>query len=581
MLTKRVEDQINADCEAWNLENVVSEVAKSYIRQIESDQDFQTTPWKLISAGCILVASGQSDFPRSLGEISEASGIPRAELARQYTSLAKALPMVQTVEDPSMEEEMTFSYLSELGRFFGDTAPITISFTFQNLVQAFSIFTCGRLGTFELSVASFGYMFFSATAAMVALGGSTAVDTLCAQAFTSRHTAGKKDYLGIVMQRGLLFLTVFFFALMAPIWWNSGRIFRQLGQEADFADTTEVFLKYMLPAGFAQVIAEVFKKFLQVQNHRTAVGWCIGIAAVIGVVANHVLVLKTPLGINGAPLAHAVYQGSTIVAMAVFVSSNKSAKAYWGGFSRRAFEDFGTFVFLAITGMLTVATEFWCFESIALMAATLDSASVGAQSIIMTSDLVFATIPLGLSVSSSHRIGKSLGAGDGRFARFQARMPYLVALIVGLFECVILLSIRNVYGYIFTRDVDVVEITAKVLFILAVFQCLDISNSGAAGILRGVAKTHLAGACNVFGYYCFGLPLAWYFCFRLELGLFGLWSGLVCGAAALLLLQTGLILAIDWEKEADAVVAKAAERAAGERAPLLEDADQALLTSRL
>jgi MATE family multidrug resistance protein len=207
------------------------------------------------------------------------------------------------------------------------------------------------------------------------------------------------------------------------------------------------------------------------------------------------------------------------------------------------------------------------------MAATLDPASIGAQSIIMTSDLIFATVPLSLGVSSSHRIGKSLGAGQGALARFQTRIPYLLALIVGSVECVILLSARNVYGRLFTEDADVVQMTAKVLPLLAIFQCLDISNGGAAGILRGAGKTHLSGGSNIVGYYGVGLILASALCFKVHLGLFGLWAGLITGSGALLLMQSGWVFSIKWDALTERVLADAEERAKkglDETTPLLQ-----------
>lgn len=208
------------------------------------------------------------------------------------------------------------------------------------------------------------------------------------------------------------------------------------------------------------------------------------------------------------------------------------------------------------------------------MAATLDRSSIGAQSIIMTSDLLFATVPLSLGISTSHRIGRSLGTGAGGRARFQTRIPYLLGLCVGSVECVVLLSARHVYGYIFTPDRDVVRITAQVLPILALFQVMDISNSGAAGVLRGVGKTHLAAGSNIMGYYGIGLPLAYMFCFRVKLGLFGLWTGLVTGMGTLLIIQTLFVLKINWTRETDRVLAAAEERAnkgASETTPLLRD----------
>lgn len=258
------------------------------------------------------------------------------------------------------------TYRSELWHFFIDTVPITLSFAFQNVMQAVSIFICGRLGTFELSVASFGYMFFSSTALMTAIGGSTAIDTMCSQAFGSAADAAgdARTYLGTVLQRGLIFLSVFFLAVIMPIWWHSGSLFHLLGQKEDFSAATQDFLKALIPAGILQVVAECLKKFLQVQNHRAAVGWCIGVAACIGTVMNYVLVLRTDLGVTGAAVAHAIYHFTTIATMVMYSSWSVSAREYWGGFTWKAFHDPWPFIVLALSGLLTVATEFWWYVSL-------------------------------------------------------------------------------------------------------------------------------------------------------------------------------------------------------------------------
>ena len=358
-------DKIEADCKAWGIQSA-TEGAKHLFKESQDTEAFEGESQDVLRIGCILSAARTRQLGVSIDEISRLSRTPREQIERVCDVIDKQYDLHQQPREGEVVEEDTsqlFSddrhYFTELGYFFRDTAPITLSFAFQNVIQAWSILICGRLGTFELSVASFGYMFFSATASMIAIGGSTALDTLCSQAFASSQTAEKRSYLGVVLQRALLFLTIFYFAIIAPIWWNSGPLFRFLGQDPEFADSTENFLKHLLPAGILNVVAECLKKQLQIQNYRITVGWCIGFAAVFGAIANYVLILRTPLGVNGAALAHAIYHGLTVIGMAGFMLSNKTARSYWGGFSRKAFSDLGSFVFLALTGVLTVATEFW------------------------------------------------------------------------------------------------------------------------------------------------------------------------------------------------------------------------------
>jgi MATE family multidrug resistance protein len=171
----------------------------------------------------------------------------------------------------------------------------------------------------------------------------------------------------------------------------------------------------------------------------------------------------------------------------------------------------------------------------------------------MASDLILTTVSLGLGVASSHRIGKYLGAGNGRYARLACLSPYLFSFLVGLLEFGVLFLSSNVYGNLFTTDTQVVEMTARILPLMAGFQVLDLANGGAGGILRGAGKNHLSGASNFLAYYGVGLTTAWVFCFKKGWGLIGLWAGIILGSACLLVLQTIFVSLVQWEYESEKI----------------------------
>lgn len=174
-----------------------------------------------------------------------------------------------------------------------------------------------------------------------------------------------------------------------------------------------------------------------------------------------------------------------------------------------------------------------------------------AMQILMTSDTLFTTVALGLGVATSIQVGKKIGEGDPSGARFTARAPYIIAAMVGSVECVALYLSRHVYGYIFSDSRAVVAVTAHIIPLMAIFQFSDIANGGTVGILRGVGKNHLAGLCNMFGFYGVGLPMAWFLCFQRGLGVYGLWLGIICGSALLFLLQSSFVVFMNWQKEVD------------------------------
>nr|KAK5446044.1 ethionine resistance protein [Exophiala xenobiotica] len=444
--------------------------------------------------------------------------------------------------------DVNFSIWRDLAGLTRQTIPICLSFALQNAVQAISAVTAGRLGSFELEVTSFGFMFFSCTGTMVAIGGATALDTLCAQAFASHKVTGNGIVLGLLLQQCLLVLLGIFSFLIAPIWVFSDRIFVSLGQQQDFAIATGRFMLFMLPSGMLQVVAECLKKYLQVQGESSIVGSLTAATSAVAVVLNFVLVRWTRLRLWGVPCAFCIYQLLTVVALLCVIAYKPATRGTWHRPTVGALKGLSRLLWYAVTGILTIATEWWSFEILAMMAARLDSSSIGAQSILMSSDLLFTTVSLGVSVATSHRVGGLLGAGKGHEARKAIATPYLLSFIIGAIEFLGIMLVRDHYGRIFTSDPAVIRKTAQVLPLMAGFQVLDLSNGGAGGILRGAGKNHLSGACNFVAYYGVGLTSAWFLCFRKEYGVFGLWAGIITGSGALLVLQSCCIASIRWRQ---------------------------------
>ena len=73
--------------------------------------------------------------------------------------------------------------------------PVILAYALQNSLQTISVLIVGRSSPEALSVAAFCYMFAMATAWLIRMGGTTAIDTLASASFT-----GSKDKhdLGII-----------------------------------------------------------------------------------------------------------------------------------------------------------------------------------------------------------------------------------------------------------------------------------------------------------------------------------------------------------------------------------------------
>lgn len=97
---------------------------------------------------------------------------------------------------------------------------------------------------------------------MVALGGSTALDTLGSQAFTG----GKRSTdLSVHFLRSIVVLWASFIP-MAILWINAEPILLGLGQDPFIARGTQSFLRLMILGMPAYIAFESLKKYLQCQG---------------------------------------------------------------------------------------------------------------------------------------------------------------------------------------------------------------------------------------------------------------------------------------------------------------------------
>lgn len=153
-------------------------------------------------------------------------------------------------------------WLSEILYLLRSSIPVILAYTLQNSLQTLSVVIVGRLSPEALATAAFSYMFAMATAWLIALGGTTALDTLASSSFTASEN--KKD-LGVLLQRGFIVLSAFY-AVVAVLWWFSEPLFRALGQEEFICVQSSMFLKCLIPGGLGYVWFETMKKFLQAQG---------------------------------------------------------------------------------------------------------------------------------------------------------------------------------------------------------------------------------------------------------------------------------------------------------------------------
>lgn len=397
--------------------------------------------------------------------------------------------------------------------------PVILAYTLQNSLQTISILIVGRASPKDLSTAAFSYMFAMCTGWLIGMGGSTALDTLASSSFTGSKS---KHDLGILLQRSFIVLSLFYVPVVV-LWLFSEPLFRALGQSEDLSRDSAKFLTCLIPGGLGYIYFEAMKKYLQAQEIMRPGTYILLITSPISAALNWLFVYTLGWGIFAAPFATGIGYWLSFLGLVLYTRFVAGSEC-WGGWTMKSFHHMGTFAKLAILGVIHVGTEWWAFEIVALAAGRLGEIPLASQSVIMTADQVMNTIPFGIGVAASARVGNMLGSRNAKGAARSANTAAWLSMLMGTVVLAILMGTRNVFAKIFNDDEQVVKLTAEVLPYVALFQIADGLNGSCGGSLRGMGRQHIGAAVNIVSYYCGALPLGIYLAFH-GWGLGGLWVG--------------------------------------------------------
>jgi multidrug resistance protein, MATE family len=182
---------------------------------------------------------------------------------------------------------------------------------------------------------------------------------------------------------------------------------------------------------------------------------------------------------------------------------------------------------------LQIASEAWAFSIAALMAGWLDPVAVGSHQIAINLVVLFFMLPLGVSQAASARIGNLIGAGDTGGMRQAIQASLFLGAAVAVLPAVGFTLLRAELPWLYSNEVGVRELAARLLPIAAAFQLFDAVQVVAGAILRGMGRPDGGALVSILGYYLLALPLGYVLGLVLGVGLVGVWLGLAVGLTSI------------------------------------------------
>ncbi|MGH7058595.1 MAG: MATE family efflux transporter, partial [Acetobacteraceae bacterium] len=180
------------------------------------------------------------------------------------------------------------------------------------------------------------------------------------------------------------------------------------------------------------------------------------------------------------------------------------------------------------------------FGAVALLMASFGAVTAAAHQIAVAVASFSFMFPMGLATGISVVVGQAAGAGRYALARRAGLVGVGLSLAFEIVAAGLILVLRVPLARLFTTDAAVIALAAELLLLAAAFQLSDGLQVASAGALRGLKDVQVPMLITVFAYWGTGLPLAWAFGFKLDVGPVGIWIGLIAGltvAGSLLFLR--------------------------------------------
>ena len=246
------------------------------------------------------------------------------------------------------------------------------------------------------------------------------------------------------------------------------------------------------------------------------------------------------LELDGAGIATSTSRIFMAVVLILYVNKSKRFKEFDLSMIVRKLEftSIKKILRLGIPSGFQYFFEVGAFSSAVVMVGWLGAKSLAAHQIAINLASISFMAVTGISAAGGIRVGNAVGRGDVKETRRAGFSAILLGASVMFSAGITFVLFRKFLPSLYISDQEVISIASSLLIIAALFQLSDGTQAVGIGILRGLTDVKVPTAITFISYWIIGLPIGYLMGFVLNLGVQGVWIGLLIGLTASAILLT-------------------------------------------
>lgn len=430
---------------------------------------------------------------------------------------------------------------------------VIVMVTTRRSIDIISYMFLGSLGEKFMAAAGLANVTANVIGNSIVIGLGGALTTICSQAYGAKNN----ELLNFTLQRALAILILICIPLSVS-WVYSRGIMIALGQSDDIATLASKYLMYLIPGLFSNAVSICFQGWLhsqQITEPQAIIGF---LTAMFHPIWCYLFVFSFNFSYLGTAFAISTtrfLEALLLIFYTIYFSHFKRTNFHIS--FKAMFSDWNVYLQLGIPNIL-MTSQWWAEEIIIFLSGTFSThhadKSLAAMAIYQYMIGICYILPKSVGTVSSSRVGYHLGNQDVTSARLSTYISFLFALCIGIFQSLLIFLCRKEIGYIFTNEIEVVELIGNsLMYVLCIYVIADGIQGVLSGVLNGMGRQQLAGPVVFLCYYIFGIPIAYYLGTDsyggFGLHVLGLTIGVTAGTWLHGVVYTYIVYTTDWKEQ--------------------------------
>jgi MATE family multidrug resistance protein len=441
--------------------------------------------------------------------------------------------------------------VEEIKQLFIIAIPMILSGLFVYGKSAISMLFMGKIGKEALAGGSLAISIANITGYSVISGLAMGMEAISSQA------CGAKQWslMCQTLQRTIIILILACIPI-SFLWLNFEPILLFWGQNPTISSIAITYLTFSLPDLLFQSLINPLRIYLRTQNITLPLMLTSAFSLALHVPINYFIVQKPNLGIRSIALASALTDLNLLLMLLLYMCFSVKCRKTWKGWSRQCFKKWRPILRQAIPSCISVCLEWWWYEIMILLSGLFINATeaVAAMGILIQATAFVYNFPIALNQAVSTRVGNELGANRPHIAKKSSIIALSCAIFTGLMAMLFMITMRHVWGRIFTTDKAILSLTAAAMPVLGLCELGNCPQTTICGVLRGSARTSLGANINLGSFYGVGLPVLIFMGFVMKMGLIGLLMGLLAAQLVCAVIMVAVLMKTDWMVQLDRAI---------------------------